>query len=78
MQNKKKKIAFYERGSWYHRTKIIQNDGTVKYGKKGGFKTAEEAEKSYKKYNEKFIEKAKIKDEIINRINNYDFEKIFR
>lgn len=83
MQNKKKNIAFYERGSWYHRTKIIQNDGTVKYGKKGGFKTAEEAERSYKKYNEKFMEKAKIKSKLnldisLSEYLLYWFEEVYR
>ncbi len=83
MQNKKKNIAFYERGSWYHRTKIIQNDGTVKYGKKGGFKTAEEAENSYKKYNEKFMEKAKIKSKLnldisLSEYLLYWFEEVYR
>ncbi|MBP3254914.1 MAG: site-specific integrase [Clostridia bacterium] len=50
-----KSIAFFERGSWYHRTKELQDDYTVKYGKIGGFKTQEEAEESYKIYQEKFI-----------------------
>ncbi len=50
-----KSIAFYERGSWYHRTKELQEDYKVKYGKKGGFKTQEEAEESYNKCNEQFI-----------------------
>lgn len=53
MENKS--VAFFERGSWYHRTKELQDDYKVKYGKKGGFKTREEAEESYKKYNEEFI-----------------------
>jgi len=43
-----KSLAFYENGSWYHRTKELRNDGTVKYGKKGGFKTSTEAERSYR------------------------------
>ena len=30
--------AFWERNSWYHRTKTLQPDYTVKYGKIGGFK----------------------------------------
>lgn len=60
MQKTNKNIAFFERGSWYHRTKTIQGDGTVKYEKKGGFKTQEETEISYKKYNEEFREKTKV------------------
>ena len=52
---KSKSVAFYERGSWYHRTKELQDDYKVKYGKKGGFKTKEEAEESYFLCNETFI-----------------------
>lgn len=39
MDKKSKKYphAFYERGSWYHRTKVLQEDYSVKYGKIGGF-----------------------------------------
>lgn len=29
-----KSVAFWERGSWYHRTKTLQEDYTVRYGKK--------------------------------------------
>ena len=53
--SKNKSVAFYERGSWYHRTKELQDNYKVKYGKKGGFKTQEEAEESYRKQNEQFI-----------------------
>lgn len=49
-----KKIAFFERNSWYHRTKTLMPDHTIKYGKKGGFNTEEEAEESYKRLNEEF------------------------
>lgn len=34
---KKHSVAFYERGSWYHRTKSIDNNGKIKYGKKAVF-----------------------------------------
>lgn len=50
----KKGMAFYEAGSWYHRVKILQADGTTRYSKKGGFATQEEAEKSYRQCEEKF------------------------
>ena len=50
----KKSIAFYEAGSWYHRIKRLQEDGTTKYSKKGGFMTAKEAEASYRKYEEEY------------------------
>ena len=46
----RKGAVFFERGSWYHRFKLFQEDGTTKYSKKGGFKTAKEAEQSYRKY----------------------------
>ncbi len=46
----RKGIAFFERGSWYHRFKLLLEDGTTKYSKKGGFKTVKEAEQSYRKY----------------------------
>ena len=52
----KGKIAFFYRNSWYHRAKWLLEDGSTKYGKIGGFKTPEEAEKNYylclKKYDD--------------------------
>ncbi|MGN0313894.1 MAG: site-specific integrase [Fusicatenibacter sp.] len=45
--NPQKSKSFFENNSWYHRTKILQEDGTVKYSKKGGFATSKEADKSY-------------------------------
>jgi integrase len=50
----KHEIAFFEGNSWYHRVKLLQPDGTVKYSKRGGFATAPEAEKSYREYEENF------------------------
>lgn len=44
---KKSNPVFYERNSWYHRTKIIDEYGQVKYGKKGGFDSEESARKAY-------------------------------
>ena len=49
-----KSVAFLENGSWYHRTKVMNEDYSVGYGKKGGFKTQEEAEESYYKYENEF------------------------
>ena len=46
--------AFYEGNSWFHRVKLLQTDGTVKYSKKGGFQTEAEAEASYKRCAEEF------------------------
>ena len=51
---KKHSVAFYERGSWYHRTKSIDNNGKIKYGKKGGFASQKEAEEDYWLCLEKF------------------------
>lgn len=48
--------AFYEAGSWYHRLKVLRQDGTTRYTKKGGFASKEEAEKSYKKYEKEYKE----------------------
>lgn len=50
----RKSIAFFEAGSWYHRVKLLQEDGTTKYSKKGGFQTAKEAEISYHKSEEEY------------------------
>lgn len=47
-------VAFYEGNSWYHRAKILREDGTTMYTKRGGFVTAEEAKESYYKYQEEF------------------------
>lgn len=54
MLEEKKNHAFFERNSWYHRTRMLQQDGTTKYGKKGGFVNPEEAEESYKVYEKKY------------------------
>lgn len=49
-QKSKNGTAFFERGSWHHRIRYYDEDLLVRYGKKGGFKTEEEAEKSYYQY----------------------------
>lgn len=46
----RKGVAFFEAGSWYHRAKILRDDGTTLHTKRGGFATAAEAEKSYRSY----------------------------
>ena len=53
-QIKEKRVAFFENNSWYHRYKELQDDMTIKYSKKGGFETPEEAEESYWKYEKRF------------------------
>ncbi len=55
-QKSKNGFAFFERGSWYHRTRWYDEEYLVRYGKKGGFKTEEEAEESYMKHLEEFEE----------------------
>ena len=52
-----KRVVFFEGNSWYHRTKELMDDLTTKYSKKGGFKTPEEAEKSYWEYEERYRDK---------------------
>lgn len=44
---KKKGVVFYEETSWFHRVKLLQPDGSVKYSKRGGFQSETEAEASY-------------------------------
>ena len=51
---KKKGVVFYEETSWFHRVKLLQPDGSVKYSKRGGFQSEVEAEASYYKYEEEF------------------------
>ena len=57
-KSKKYPHAFFERNSWHYRTKVLQEDYSVKYGKVGGFQTAEEAEQAYRAHMEEF-ERAK-------------------
>ena len=72
MSKDNKKIAFFERNSWYHRTKTLLPDHTVKYGKKGGFKTEQEAEESYFKLNAEF--EKKVAKTIIKNKNEVSFK----
>jgi integrase len=57
-KNIKKGVAFQEgnSGSWSHRVKLLQADGTTKYSKRTGFKSQAEAEKSYYEYERQFKE----------------------
>ena len=83
--NPQKSKSFFENNSWYHRIKILQGDGTVKYSKKGGFSTSKEADKSYDKYEADF-KKAYRAYQMANKVNTevmfkdylvYWFEEIF-
>lgn len=72
--NEKKSVAFFERNSWYHRTKTLMPDHSVKYGKLGGFKTQEEAEENYIKLNKEFeksVAKTIIKNKDDVSLKNY-------
>lgn len=51
---KKNGVAFYEETSWFHRIKVLQPDGSVKYSKRGGFQSEAEAEASYYRHEEEF------------------------
>lgn len=53
-------IAFLYRNSWCHRKKELQEDGTTKYGRVGGFKTPEEAEESYYKMLKEYEDKRRL------------------
>lgn len=80
-----KSKSFFENNSWYHRTKILREDGTVKYSKKGGFATSQEADKSYDQYEAEF-KKSYRAYELAHKVNMevmfkdyliYWFEEVF-
>lgn len=83
--SKEKRVVFFEGKSWYHRIKELQDDLTTKYGKKGGFETPEEAEKSYWEYEKKYqkkqrdlqIAKMQKTDVMLGDYLEYWFENIF-
>ena len=77
--------AFFENNSWYHRTKTLQADGSIKYSKKGGFATSKEADKSYDQCEAAFT-KAYRAYQIAHQVNKeimlkdyliYWFEEVF-
>lgn len=84
MGQDKKEIAFFERGSWYHRIKTLKDDYTTSYSKKGGFKTKEEAEESFYKCEEEYQKQLSIhhlnidKDVTVSNYLIYWFENIFK
>lgn len=84
MNRKKVGNAFYERGSWYHRIKILNEDYTTTYSKKGGFETPEEAEESFNKYNEEYKEQLEVhhlnidKEVYLSSYLIYWYENIFK
>ena len=58
MGKEQSKVFFYK-GSWYHRTKILRDDFTVSYSKKGGFSSEDEALESCDKMEAEFEAKRK-------------------
>lgn len=56
---KEQSKAFFYNGSWYHRTKILRDDYSIGYSKKGGFKTEQEALDSCKRMEAEFEAKRK-------------------
>lgn len=84
-ESPQKSKSFFENNSWYHRTKVLREDGTVKYSKKGGFTTSQEADKSYDKCEAEF-KKAYRAYELAHKVNTevmlkdyliYWFEEVF-
>lgn len=84
-ESPQKSKSFFENNSWYHRTKVLREDGTVKYSKKGGFATSQEADKSYDKCEAEF-KKAYRAYELAHKVNTevmlkdyliYWFEEVF-
>lgn len=84
-QKKNKGVTFYEGNSWFHRVKLLQSDGSVRYSKRGGFQTEAEAEASYYKYEEIFKKESR-KLQISTKVNTeiglkdyllYWFEDVF-
>lgn len=83
--NQQKGKSFFENNSWYHRTKILLEDGTIKYSKKGGFATSREADKSYDQHEAEF-KKAYRAYQLAHQVNTeamlkdyliYWFEEVF-
>ena len=85
MPENKPGVAFFEGNSWYHRIRTLQPDGTVKHSKKRGFKTADDAAKSYALYEETFkkslrkyqAEQGKIVDFGLKDYLIYWFEELY-
>ena len=85
LQKKNSGVAFFEGSSWFHRVKLLQPDGTVRYSKKGGFQTEAEAEESYYKCEDEF-KKASRNLQLSKKVNTeiglkdyllYWFEDVF-
>lgn len=54
-KSKESSPVFFERNSWYYRNKSLDEYGQVKYGKKGGFDSAEDARKAYEAAEKEFL-----------------------
>ncbi|MBR0148692.1 MAG: site-specific integrase [Lachnospiraceae bacterium] len=53
--NEIKGAVFFRGSSWYHRLRIRNTDGSIKWTKKGGFNSEEEAMEAYEKAEAKFM-----------------------
>lgn len=51
--------AIFDGSSWYHRYKVLLPNGSIKYGRKVGFATSEEANESSKRYEQEYENKAR-------------------
>lgn len=49
-----KDMVFFKNNSWYHKVKILNEDGTISHDTKGSFDTKEEAEQSWHEHNVAF------------------------
>ena len=67
--------AFFERGSWYHRTQYYDENENIKYGKKGGYETEEEAERGYAVHKETFVREKGVYERTRTEDREMDFKK---
>lgn len=71
---KEQSKAFFYKGSWYHRTKVLRDDFTVSYSKKGGFASEKEALESNAKMEAEFEAKRKalsVKNRAVITLSDY-------
>lgn len=76
-KSKKHSVAFFERGSWYHRTKTLDEKGNIKYGKIGGFVSKKEAEQNYWRCLDEFERTKLIKNDEPDNILFSDYLKLW-
>ncbi len=76
-KSKKHSVAFFERGSWYHRIKTLDEKGSIKYGKVGGFASKKEAEENYWRCLDEFEKARLIKNDEPKNISFSDYLKLW-